>query len=378
MTRRNAVFIHSPELEKFSYPEHCPFDNDRAGLVKKTLNSMGLLVGAGRSEVAPAAAKREVLRKFHPTHYLHALRDAARGRWKVEMLHMGIGTEDCPVFAGMHDYPVLATGGTLKAAELILSRSAELAFNPSGGFHHAGQDHASGFCYINDVVLACIVLAEKKKKVFYLDVDVHHGDGVAGAFYDRSDVMTVSFHQDPKTLFPGTGFVDEIGSGQGKGYCVNVPLPVDTYDEAYLRAFEAIFAPLAGAFDPDVFVVQLGADALAGDPLANLQLTNNVYVEIINRLLSYGKPILMTGGGGYNVENTVRAWALAWTVLTGTDVNDDIGHAIGGVMLESTDWQGGLRDRVLAVSGEQRQCVEPVVGAVVKAIRANIFPIHNI
>jgi len=212
---KKAVFVHSPELEKFSYPEHCPFDTDRAGRVRKILNSMGLLAGDGRSEAAPAAAKREVLRKFHPTRYLHALRNAARGRWNVEMLSMGIGTADCPVFAGMHDYPVLATGGTLTAAEMLLSGAAAVAFNPSGGFHHARPEQASGFCYINDVALACIVLAEKGNRVLYLDVDVHFGDGVAYAFYDRSDVMTVSFHQDPKTLFPGTGFANEIGAGAG-------------------------------------------------------------------------------------------------------------------------------------------------------------------
>jgi len=136
LATKKAAFIHSAELENFSYPEHCPFDTDRAGRVRKVLKSMGLLSGQGRSEVAPVAARREVLRKFHSTGYLHALRDAARGRWKVEMLGMGIGTVDCPVFAGMHDYPVLATGGTLTAAELILSGSAAVAFNPSGGFRN--------------------------------------------------------------------------------------------------------------------------------------------------------------------------------------------------------------------------------------------------
>jgi len=338
---------------------------------------MGLLSGQGRSEVAPAGAKREVLRKFHPTHYLHALRTAARGRWNVEMLNMGIGTEDCPAFAGMHDYPVLATGATLTAAELLLSGAASVAFNPSGGFHHAGPEHASGFCYINDVALACIVLAERGKRVLYLDVDVHYGDGVAHAFYGRRDVMTVSFHEDPKMLFPGTGFANEIGTGPGEGYCVNVPMPVDTYDEAYLKAFEAILPPLAGAFKPDVFVLQCGADALAGDPLAHLQLTNNVYSEVINRLLTFDRPILMTGGGGYNVENTVRAWALAWSVLCGADCSYEASAAMGGVMLESTDWQGGLRDRALAVTAEQRQSVEPALDGVIADVQEKVFPIHG-
>lgn len=378
MAAKKAVFVHSPELEKFSYPEHCPFDTDRAGRVRKVLYSMGLLSGQGRSEVAPAAAEVEVLRKFHPTHYLHALRTAARGRWNLEMLNMGIGTEDCPAFPGMHDYPVLAAGGTLTAAELLLSGAASVAFNPSGGFHHAGPDHASGFCYINDVALACIVLAEKGKRVLYLDVDVHHGDGVAYAFYDRSDVMTVSFHEDPEMLFPGTGFADETGTGPGGGYCVNVPLPADTYDEAYLKAFEAILPPLAGAFNPDVFVLQCGADALAGDPLAHLQLTNNVYSEVISHLLTYDKPILMTGGGGYNVENTVRAWSLAWSVLCGADCDHEASVPIGGVMLESTDWQGGLRDRALAVTAEQRQSVEPALNATIQAVQRKVFPIHGL
>jgi len=253
-----------------------------------------------------------------------------------------------------------------------------VAFNPSGGFHHAGPEKASGFCYINDVALACTILAEESKRVLYIDVDVHHGDGVAYGFYDRRDVMTISFHESPGTLFPGTGREDEIGSGQGKGYCVNVPLPVGTYDEMYMRAFEAIALPLITAYNPDVIVFELGADALAGDPLAHLCLTNNVYADVIEHLLSFNKPIVATGGGGYNVSNTVRAWALAWSILTGTGSGSHMDHAVGGVMLESTDWQGGLRDRAFVVSQTQREIVVPVVEATIEAVRANIFPIHKL
>jgi acetoin utilization protein AcuC len=402
-----AVFIYSQELEKYHYPPEHPFNTFRAKRLREVLNSMGLLTGDGRAEVAPVPAKRITLKKFHTARYLHALKTASQGRWDADALGMGIGTSDCPVFEGLYDYAVLATGGTLVAANLLLSGSANVAFNPSGGFHHAHPERAAGFCYINDVALACMLLAEqgkgftaehaesaekkirlrnsavsansavkKGKRVLYLDVDVHHGDGVAYAFYDRSDVMTISFHEDPRILFPGTGFEDEIGTGKGKGYCVNVPLPVGTYDQAYMKAFEAIAVPLMTAFNPDVIVFELGADALAGDPLAHLYLTNNVYVEIINYLLRLNKPILMTGGGGYNIENTVRAWALAWTVLCGAD--SDTNPALGGVMLESTDWQGGLRDRVLAVSSQQRDAVMPAVEATIEAIKANIFPIHRL
>jgi acetoin utilization protein AcuC len=375
---KKSAFIYSEELEKFSYPADCPFNTDRAGQVRKILNSMDLLSGDNRIEVAPIPADRLVLKKFHSARYLHALKTAAKGRWDTEALDMGIGTLDCPVFAGMYDYAVLATGATLTGVKLILSGSARVAFNPSGGFHHAGPERASGFCYINDVALACIVLAEEGKRVLYLDVDVHHGDGVAYAFYDRRDVMTISFHESPGTLFPGTGFANEIGDGQGKGYCVNVPLPVGTYDEVYLEAFEAIALPLIGAYNPDVIVFELGADALAGDPLAHLYLTNNVYADIIKHLLSFDKPILATGGGGYNINNTVRAWALAWTVLAGADSGSDMNPAVGGVMLESTDWQGGLRDRALVVSQSQRKTVVPAVEATIEAVKANVFPIHKL
>jgi len=375
---KKAAFIYSAELEKFSYPADCPFNTDRAGQVRKILNSMDLLSGDNRSEVAPVPAERVVLKKFHSARYLHALKTAAKGRWDTEALNMGIGTLDCPVFAGMYDYGVLATGGTLTAAKLILSGSADVAFNPSGGFHHAGPEQASGFCYINDVALACTILAEEGKRVLYLDVDVHHGDGVAYGFYGRPDVMTISFHESPGTLFPGTGSAEEIGEGLGKGYCVNVPLPVGTYDQVYMKAFESITLPLIGVYDPDVIVFELGADALAGDPLAHLCLTNNAYAEIIEHLLSFDKPIVATGGGGYNVENTVRAWALAWSIFAGVESGHDMHHGVGGVMLESTDWQGGLRDRDFAVSQTQREMVAPAIEKMIEEVKANIFPIHKL
>jgi len=375
---RQAVFIYSTESEKYLYPPEHPFNTIRAKRVREIVSSMGLLSDSGRSEVAPVAAERMMLKKFHTARYLHALKTAAAGHWSAEALEMGIGSSDCPVFKGLYEYAVLATGGTLAAAKMILSGETELAFNPSGGYHHAGPELAAGFCYINDVALACIVLAEQKKRVLYLDVDVHHGDGVANAFYDRSDVLTISLHQNPKTLFPGTGFEHEIGTGEGKGYCVNVPLPVGTYDQAYMKAFEAIVLPLMKAYNPDVIVFELGADALAGDPLANLSLTNNAYAEIINHLMNFGKPILATGGGGYNVENTVRAWALAWSIFCGADPGEDIHHAVGGVLLESTEWQGGLRDRALAVSDSQRETVMPAIEATIEKIKTSIFPIHGL
>ena len=379
MAARKAVFVHSPQLEKYKYPPDCPFNISRAGQLRKIINSMGLLTGNFRCEVAPKPAKRAALEKFHSSSYLDALQAAAKGDFSVESLDMGIGTPDCPIFPDMYDYSVLACGATLTGANLILSGDAELAFNPSGGLHHAGPQLAAGFCYINDVAIACLILAEAGKRVLYLDVDVHHGDGVQGAFYDRDDVMTISFHQDGRTLFPGTGFEDEIGTGAGKGFCVNVPLPIGTDDKAYMEAFKAAALPLAEAYKPDVIVFELGADSLAGDPLARLKLTNNTYADIIYHLLDFGKPILMTGGGGYNIDNTVRAWALAWSVLCGADLENKHANAgLGGVMLESTDWYGGLRDRQLPVNAQQHDIVVQQLKTTIEFIKTNIFPLHGL
>jgi acetoin utilization protein AcuC len=375
---RRSVFIHSQEIEKYRYPEDSPFKTQRAGRTRQVLYSMGLLSGPGISEAAPVPAARTILKKFHTARYLHALKSADQGKWSLEALHMGIGTDDCPIFKGMYDYAVLAAGGTLVGADLILSDQADVAFNPSGGYHHAFPEKAAGFCYINDNALACLVLAAAGRRVLYLDVDVHNGDGVAHAFYQRSDVMTISLHENPKTLFPGTGFEDEIGEGAGRGYCVNLPLPVGTFDRAYLHAFEEIVPPLIGAYRPDVIVFELGADTLAGDPLAHLYLTNNTYVEIIKHLLRFHKPILMTGGGGYHVENTVRAWALAWSVLSGQFVEHGLEAAMGGVMLQSTDWQGGLRDRELPITTEQREMVLPALEATLETLKAKVFPLHGL
>ena len=376
---RKTAFIHSSQLDKLAYPPDCPFNSSRAGKVRKVLNSMGLLAGINRYEIAPKSTVEDTLKKFHTPRYLLALQSAAKGKFDIESLHMGMGSQDCPVFSDMYDYAVLACGATLTAANMILSGDIDLAFNPSGGYHHAGPEMAAGFCYINDVALACLILAEADRRVLYLDIDVHHGDGVQNLFYDRNDVMTISLHENGKTLFPGTGFANETGTGDGKGYCVNIPFLIGTYDQAYMKAFNSVVLPLIEVYKPDVIVFELGADALAGDPLAHLQLTNNTYADIIYSLLDFDTPILMTGGGGYHIDNTVRAWALAWSVLCGADAEgQDANVGLGGVMLESIDWHGGLRDRQLLVDSQQQDIIVQDINTAIEKIKTNIFPFHGL
>jgi acetoin utilization protein AcuC len=314
---------------------------------------------------------------FHSPAYLEELQRAAAGDLTVEGLQMGIGGPDTPVFADLFDYGSWACGAGLQAVELLLARKADIVFNLLGGFHHAMAGRAAGFCFLNDVVLACMRLADAGKRVVCLDVDAHHGDGTQAAFYRRNDVLTISMHESGKTLFPWGGFEDEIGEGPGRGYNLNVPLPADTYDEAFVFAFERAVMPALEAYEPGALVLELGMDTLAGDPLTHLCLTNNAHVELIERLRRVNCPILVAGGGGYNVEHTVRGWTLAWRTFAGDGDEDAFSLGLGGVMLGSTEWAGGLRDHVRHVTDEQRARVEAELHATLERLKANQFPQHG-
>jgi acetoin utilization protein AcuC len=376
--KTKSVFIHSPEFDKLSYPPDCPFVTQRAGKTHDLLLSLGLLSGNNVKKIAPKSASRSELEAFHSTRYLDELKLAAEGKLTQEGSAMGFGTPDCPVFSDMYDYASLACGATLTGAELILSGEADIAFNPSGGFHHAKAEKSSGFCYLNDVVLGCMRLAEKGKRVLCLDVDAHHCDGVQDAFYAKKNIMVISLHESGKTLFPWTGFENEIGEGPGLGFNVNVPLPVGIFDEAYMTAFNKIVLPLIKSYRPDVIVLELGMDALAGDPLVHLGLTNRTYAEIINEVLSFNKPILATGGGGYDVEKTVRGWALSWKTLSGLSDDSDLRLGLGGVMLQNEEWAGGLRDRILLIPQKKRKSIDSTLKKTIHLVKKNVFGYHEI
>jgi len=377
---RMKAFVHRAELDAGGYPEGCPLDSSRAGKTRDTLRSMGLLDGEDRVEVAPEPLSRAAVERFHTPEYVDALQRAGWGELKPhEALRFGLGTPDCPIFKNMFEYVALAAGGSVTGARLLLEGKSDIAFNPSGGLHHAQAGNAAGFCYLNDIVLAALEMTDAGKRVLFLDIDAHHCDGVQDAFYDRKDVMTISLHESGRTLFPGTGFEDEIGTGEGKGYTVNIPLPVGTYDAAYKKAFKDAALPLIKAYDADMIVLEIGTDALAGDPLAHLHLTNNVHADITQAIVDLKKPILATGGGGYNSENAVRGWALCWSVLCGDQkVQRDLMLGMGGVMLENTDWLGGLRDRVLLADGGLRDAIDAEINLVIDRIRSRVFPIHGL
>ncbi|MBN2342357.1 MAG: acetoin utilization protein AcuC [Deltaproteobacteria bacterium] len=373
------VFMHSPDLDEGGYPEECPFNSKRGGKTLETASSLGLLDEPNIQVTSPRAVTVDEALTFHTQEYIDMLREVSSGTHNFRALKMGLGTPDCPVFKDMLDFSLLASGGTLSGARLLIEKKADIVFNPHGGFHHAHPGTAGGFCYINDVVIAAKELVAANKKVVVLDLDAHHLDGVQDAFYDNPDVTTISMHESGKTLFPGTGHEAEQGIGKGKGHTVNIPLPVGTFDEIYKMAFMQIVVPLLDHLQPDVIILELGMDGLATDPLAHLNLTNNVYAELLEEIVSLNVPLLTVGGGGYNVQDTVRSWALCWSVLSGTMQDEtSLMAGMGGVMLQNTAWFGGLRDRTLLSHGGYRGEVEEEVQRVVQFLKDTLFPIHDL
>ncbi|MBN1575189.1 MAG: acetoin utilization protein AcuC [Chitinispirillaceae bacterium] len=375
MQSTQPVFIYASELEAYHYPSSCPFKTERATKTRGILQSMG---SAFFREEKPRPATDKELKLFHTDAYLKMLQRISGGDLRADDLFCGVGTDDCPVFPDLYSYSVLAAGGSIRAAELLLAGDTRRCFNPSGGYHHASADSAGGFCYINDVVLACKKLREAGNRTFCLDLDAHHGNGTQAAFYDDPSVFTVSFHESGKTLFPWGGSEEEIGDAAGRGYNVNVPLPAGTDDDAFARTFSAVVPPLLDACRPDFIVLEIGMDILAVDPLTHLSMTNNAIADVMPLLRDRSLPMLVLGGGGYNPEATARGWALAWQVLCGAETESDLTIGMGGVFLGNAEWSGGLRDMRSYARGEEKRSIDEQLRATVDSLREKVFPIHGI
>jgi acetoin utilization protein AcuC len=288
----------------YDFGDH-PLNPVRLDLTIRLARELGVLDAVTLIEPQPATEAQ--LRTVHDVEYLQAVRRA------VPDARYGLGTTDDPVFPGMYEASALVAGGSALAARAL--DDVEHAVNIAGGLHHAMRDHASGFCILNDVVLGIRTLLDRgATKIVYVDVDVHHGDGVQAAFYDDPRVLTISLHQDPRTLFPGTGLPTEIGRGDAEGTKLNVALPPGTDDAGWLRAFRAVVPGAVRAFRPDVLVTQCGCDTHHDDPLANLQLTVDGQRTAIAELHALAHEVaggrwLAFGGGGYGLMRCVpRTW----------------------------------------------------------------------
>jgi acetoin utilization protein AcuC len=306
-----AAVIHHPAYANYAFGDQHPFDPRR---VEMTLDLLEAL-GSAAEPIAPSPATREEILSVHEDYYVRRVEALSAGEEVPDAPKYGLGTADTPAFAGMEEAARWHVGGTLHAARLIWEGGAKRVLQLGGGLHHAQRNFASGFCVYNDLAIAIQWLVRKGMWVGYLDIDVHHGDGVQQILYDDGRVMTISLHESGRFLFPGTGEVRELGAGVGRGLKLNLPLEPFTEGESYLEVFDAVVPAALRHFRPGVLVVQCGIDAHFLDPLGELMLTSRDYESIFRRILGLADEltagrVLFTLGGGYSFHATARVWAM--------------------------------------------------------------------
>ena len=286
----------------------------------------------------PRSATKKELLEFHLEDYIDFLQsvtpEMTAKMTDLKLAQFNIG-DDCPVFDGMYDYLAIYAGASLDALRKLILGMLDIAINWSGGLHHAKKFEPLGFCYVNDIVLAILNLLRVHPRVMYIDIDLHHGDGVQEAFYTTDRVMTVLFHKYNGEFFPGTGAIDEVGISRGKNYAVNVPLKDGVDDELYIRLFKLVMEPLITKFQPTVIVQQCGADLLGYDRLGCFNLNIRAHGECVKFIKLFGLPMLVVGGGGYTPRNVSRLWCYETSVLNDVTLESKIPNHI-----PSYDWFG--------------------------------------
>ncbi len=305
-----VTLIHRPEYGQYDFgPEH-PFTPSRLALLLELLEELG---GPLDLIAAPAATREEILTVHDPA-FVAVVEALDRGETRPDAERFGLGTPDNPVFAGMDQAARWLVGGTLHGARLLM-QGMRRVLQLGGGLHHAQRDRAAGFCLYNDLAVAIQAMVDHGWRVAYLDIDLHHGDGVQNLFYENERVLTISLHETGHYLYPGTGHVHEMGAGVARGMAVNLPLEPFTEGEGYLRAFDEVVPDVLADFRPHALLVQAGADAHFADPLGDLALTTRSFQGLFQRIARLADShaegrLLATLGGGYEAQAVARVWAI--------------------------------------------------------------------
>lgn len=352
-----SSFIYSDEYLKYQFGPTHPFQPRRCKITLDTLRDLKVFDGEAR-EVTPSPASQEDLLLVHSKEYIDFVRrESERG---YGLLDLG----DTPATKGLYEGACSVVGGSIVGARRVIDGDDAHAFNVGGGLHHAKSEAASGFCVFNDIAIAARWLQKNRniKRIAIVDIDGHHGDGTQEILYDEP-VLKISSQKIG--IFPGTGYVDEVGEGLGRGYSVNIPLPANTGDMAFLYAYCEVVPPLLKWYKPEIIFCQCGIDGHAGDPLVGLALTSRTYETVVRSLhdlahsLCDGK-LLLFGGGGYDVGVTARCWALIFAVVSEA--------------IPSSEYQR-LRDKE-SVNEDQRSAAR--VKDVVDEIKGTIFKMHGL
>lgn len=321
--KRKICYYYDGDIGNYYYGQGHPMKPHRIRMTHNLILNYGLY---RKMEIyRPHKATAEEMTKFHSDDYikfLRSIRPDNMAEYNKQMQRFNVG-EDCPVFDGMYEFCQLSTGGSVAGAVKLNKQAADIAINWAGGLHHAKKSEASGFCYANDIVLGILELLKYHQRVLYIDIDIHHGDGVEEAFYTTDRVMTVSFHKYGE-YFPGTGDLRDIGAGKGKYYAVNFPLRDGIDDESYESIFKPCITRVMEMYQPSAIVLQCGADSLSGDRLGCFNLTLKGHGKCVEYMKKWNLPVLLLGGGGYTIRNVARCWTYETSIALASDVANEL------------------------------------------------------
>lgn len=323
ISRRRVSYYYDGDIGNYYYGQGHPMKPHRIRMTHNLVLNYGLY---RKMEIyRPHKAAQEDMTKFHSDEYIRFLKNIRPdniNEYNKLMSRFNVG-EDCPVFDGLYEFCSISAGGSVAGAIKLNKQACDIAVNWGGGLHHAKKSEASGFCYVNDIVLAILELLKHHQRVLYIDIDVHHGDGVEEAFYTTDRVMTVSFHKYGE-YFPGTGDLRDIGAGKGKYYSVNFPLRDGIDDEVYETIFQPVMTKVMEIYQPGAIVLQCGADSLTGDRLGCFNLTLKGHGRCVEFMRSFNLPLLLLGGGGYTIRNVARSWTFETATALGVEISNEL------------------------------------------------------
>lgn len=371
---KKTAFIYDDVLAIHSLSESHPLKPARLRYTFELLEEYGAFESPHALLIPPRIATETKILGFHSLAYLRAVKALSTGRHVADPRLFNFGPGDNPTYGGMYEAALWSTGASILGAELLTSDKVDTAFSISGGLHHAMPSYAAGFCVFNDPVIAINELVQNGMSVAYVDIDCHHGDGVQYAFYDTNQVLTISIHEAPEFIFPGTGFVQETGVGRGRGYSVNVPLYPFTTDEVYMWVFRETVIPLVESFRPDAIVTQLGIDSHYKDPITHLALTVQGFGSIVGQFVSMAPKWLALGGGGYDLQAVARAWTIAYGVMSEQEFSDYL-----PLHYRERHGAGDLLDREdLPIKENVMKDAWTFAKSSVQSVQRLIFPIHGL
>ncbi|CAF0865365.1 unnamed protein product [Rotaria sp. Silwood1] len=322
-SRKKVSYYYDFDVGNYYYGQGHPMKPHRIRMTHNLILNYGLY---RKMEVyRPHKAIADEMTRFHSDEYVKFIQNIRPDNildFNKQMQRFNVG-EDCPVFEGLYEFCQISAGGSLAGAVKLNRKLTDIAINWAGGLHHAKKSEASGFCYINDIVLAILELLKYHQRVLYIDIDIHHGDGVEEAFYTTDRVMTVSFHKFGE-YFPGTGDLRDIGAGRGKYYAVNFPLRDGIDDDSYETIFKPVMTKVMESYQPNAVVLQCGADSLTGDRLGCFNLTLKGHGKCVEFMKGFNLPLLLVGGGGYTIRNVARAWTYETSIALNQEIPNEL------------------------------------------------------